>query len=175
MATGSRRPRGRRAGVRALAAVAWTTLAAGLAAAQGTDADALAPRAELIVRATCTGASARWDPAQRLVVTDVTLAVDEVVAGRAPATLRLAEPGGVLPERNFGMLVPHAARFVPGEESVLLLARDAGGRLRVLGGVRGQMRVVRDRARGAPTVGGADWSAVRARLAAGAARGTGRR
>lgn len=171
-----RRRRGALCALRlALALGSVTTLGSFEASASEPAGEALAARAELIVRATCTRAEARWDAASGLVVTDATIAVHEIVAGSAPASLLLSEPGGVLRERNFGMLVPHAARFAPGEESILLLGRDRAGRLRVLGGDRGQLRVERLRPGGPALVDGEDWPRLRARLAALAASRAGRR
>lgn len=168
--------RARVASARALgiALAVAATLSSPPAIADAPDVGDLAASAEVILRGTCTRAEGRWDAASGLVVTDATIAVHEVVAGRAPALLAISEPGGVLPERNFGMVVPHAARFAPGEESVLLLARDRSGRLRVLGGSGGQLRVEREPAGGAARVRGEAWDALRAHLAARAGRGGGR-
>jgi hypothetical protein len=128
--------------------------------------DALAAASDTIVLGVCTRASARWDAQSRLVVTDATIAVREVVRGRSARTLTLTEPGGALPARNLGMVVPDGARFAAGEESLLFLAHDGAGRLRVVGGRRGQHRVERDAATGAVRAGARPWPELRERLRA---------
>ncbi len=122
----------------------------------------LAPYAEAIVRGTCRSARSRWDAARRLIVTDAEIAVAETLRGPTRRSLVVTEPGGALPERNLGMLVPDGPRFAPGEELLLFVARDARGDMRIVGGAAGRLDVTHDRVTGERRIGRTSLEELRA-------------
>jgi hypothetical protein len=104
-----------------------------------------------------------------MVVTDATFRVRDRVKGGARDEIVLREPGGELPERNLGMLVPHTPRFQAGEDALLFLAHDTSGSPRLVGGAAGRVRLRQHQ--GETHTGDLPWSMLRARLAERAARG----
>lgn len=72
--------------------------------------------------------------------TDSEIAVDDCLSGDCPATVHVVRRGG---ERDgVGLWVDGEAAPEPGTEVVVYLRSDTRGRLRVLGGVQGLLRVV---------------------------------
>jgi hypothetical protein len=126
---------------RASLAVAATLLAAAPANAAQLrllDLPELTRDAAVIVRGHVTAVAPAIDGE---LATEATLAIDECLAGpcRAPQ-LVIRRRGGERGGR--GLWVDGEAELAPGADVVLFLRRDAAGRLRVLGGVQGALRVI---------------------------------
>ncbi|MCA2981364.1 MAG: hypothetical protein INH41_02650 [Myxococcaceae bacterium] len=81
--------------------------------------DELVARAPLIVRGTVQRSVTSWDDAHRGIWTWTELTVREPLKGRAPATVLVKQPGGVVD--GVGQSVAGAARFEPSEDVVLFL------------------------------------------------------
>lgn len=89
------------------------------------------------------------------IVTLTEIEVEDVLAGDAPATVTVVEPGGEPGDTGVGMLVSGTARFEMGEEVVVFAeaarsayARHFPGTFRPLAMSQGKMRVIREE--GAP-------------------------
>lgn len=75
------------------------------------------------------GARSRWNEAHTKIVTDVTVRVSERLKGAGSDRLTLVQLGGVV--GNMRYTVPGSPAFTPGEESLLFVWRDSGGRAQV--------------------------------------------
>jgi hypothetical protein len=104
--------------------------------------DDLATRAESIVVATVADVTPRFNDAHTLIVSDVSLAVDETVAGASVSYLTVSEYGGRVGDVE--LVVPGLPRFELGERVVLFVCRDALGLARTCGASQGRLRVVED-------------------------------
>lgn len=103
----------------------------------------LADRADLVIRGRVVASAPSADGP---LATDSAVLVDECLAGACPIALVVRRRGG---ERDgLGLWVDGEAALAPGTEVVLYLRTDARGRLRVVGGVQGELRI--ERARGEP-------------------------
>jgi hypothetical protein len=77
--------------------------------------------------------------------------VEDVLAGDAPATITVVEPGGEPGDTGVGMVALGTAKFELGEEVVLFTERSRGGyrnhfpdSFRPMGMSQGKLRVIRE-------------------------------
>jgi hypothetical protein len=89
--------------------------------------EAMTRQSTLVVRATAHQSMAAWDEGETKIWTWTELTVTETLKGKAPRTLLVKQPGGVV--GDLGQHVSGVARFQPGEDCVLFLepAADEGG------------------------------------------------
>ena len=131
----------------ALAAPAW---------AQGTanalSFDQLVARAPLVVVATTTGRHADWEiyGSSRLIITTVTLQVEQTLKGSAPRTLSIEVMGGTLGDET--LHVSHVPEFKVGDRDVLFLNNAPHAVSPVVGSDQGRFRVITESATGTPRV-----------------------
>ena len=112
----------------------------GPAAAQ----ESLAHEASLVVVGTTGRPQSRWDETSKMIVTETVVDIDSVLKGDHKLSVVITTPGGVLPERNFGMIVPHMPQFTENEQ-VLLFLHTESGRTIVVGGEAGKFAIRRDK------------------------------
>lgn len=97
--------------------------------------------ADAVVQGRVVGLESFWSASGRIIVTEAVVAVDEVVAGEAPAQVRVRTFGGQVGDvtvEAHGFPV-----FEQGERVILFLARErSDGSLRVVGYQQGHYRVV---------------------------------
>src|SRR5207248_11679650 len=109
---------------------------------QMTDDD-LATQAVAVVLGRVTALQSHLDATHGRIFTDVTLAVDEVIAGPSlPPTVTLREPGG-----RIGTVlswIEGSPEFVRGERVLVYLAVSRDGTLRVLQLYQGKLSVMTD-------------------------------
>lgn len=98
---------------------------------------ALVETAELIVRGRVQAIHTFWRTDQRIIESDVTIAVAYKLLGAPSALVTIRTPGGYLAAEGIGMVSPHAATFAVGEE-VLLFAHQQAGGWRTVGGATGK-------------------------------------
>jgi hypothetical protein len=101
--------------------------------------EALARRADAVVRGAVQGVEASWAPDGRHVRTRVTLRRISTWRGAAPAVVVVDVPGGQV--GDVAQSVAGAPGFEPGEEVVVFLRATSPGRYRVLGLATGKFRV----------------------------------
>ena len=97
-----------------------------------------------IVRGHVASQETRWNETNTQIVTFTTIAVQQRMKGRAPATVVVEQPGGTV--GNIRSRVPGTVRFHPGEDYVLFLepARPNSSRHLVVGMMQGAYRIYRD-------------------------------
>src|SRR5262249_3534306 len=83
--------------------------------------------AHAIFLGTCETSVSRWDDATRTIFTDSTFAVTQYLKGDLGPRITLTEPGGVLPQMNLMMVIPHFPHFHAGEEVVVFVWTDLQG------------------------------------------------
>jgi hypothetical protein len=121
----------------AFAALGLFALRAGTRSAEeGPDTDLIAASHEIFV-GTCVETVSRYDPAWGTVVTDARFRVEGALKGSPGRSVTLTVPGGEIPERNLGVLVPEAPRFTLGERALVFVWIDRGGVRQVCGLGRG--------------------------------------
>ncbi|MCE7987950.1 MAG: hypothetical protein DYG89_42845 [Caldilinea sp. CFX5] len=98
---------------------------------------ALVGAAELIVRGHVQAIHSFWRADQRIIESDVTIAVAYKLLGNPQPTLIIRTVGGYLAAEGIGLVSPHAATFAVGEE-VLLFAYQSEGGWRTVGGATGK-------------------------------------
>jgi len=101
--------------------------------------EALARRADAVVRASVEGVEAAWAADGRHVRTRVTLRRISTWRGAAPDVVVVLVPGGRV--GDVAQSVAGAPVFDPGEEVVVFLRLASPGRFRVLGLATGKFRV----------------------------------
>lgn len=84
----------------------------------------LVDRSQLIVRATVSGATSRWNEDGSQIITLTTLRVTEYVKGSGPSTLTLRQLGGQV--GDVASRVAGDARFESGQEVFLFLRQGEG-------------------------------------------------
>lgn len=105
------------------------------------DVPALARGADAVVIGTVTRSRARQAEGGRI-LTDTELKVTEVLKGKAPATVVVMQPGGVV--GDVGQRVEGVAPFRPGEEVLVFLdARGNTDHFMVTGMIQGKFRIER--------------------------------
>jgi hypothetical protein len=102
--------------------------------------DDLASRAESIVVGTVADVTPRFNDARTLILSDVTVAVDETLAGAPVPYLTVTEYGGRVGDLE--LVVPGLPRFERGDRVVVFVCRDALGLPRTCGASQGRLRVV---------------------------------
>jgi hypothetical protein len=118
------------------------------------DWNAMVSSSHAIFLGTCTYYESRWDEAKRMIFTTSTFRVEKYLKGNLGPSIRITEPGGVLPENNLAMIVPHFPTFHQGEEVVVFVWTEPGGTHRVLGASEGKRTVRMDAATGRKMVQG---------------------
>jgi hypothetical protein len=98
-------------------------------------------QAHAIFLGTCETSVSRWDDATRTIFTDSTFAVAQYLKSDLGPSITLTEPGGVLPQMNLMMVVPHVPQFHIGEEVVVFVWTDPQGTHQVLGAAQGKYSV----------------------------------
>jgi MYXO-CTERM domain-containing protein len=138
-----RRRRQTRAGSRRIAIAAGLLVLAGVVSAgwaavgRYLPAEELARRADVVFQGTVQSRQAHW--AGRVIVTDVTVSVDECWAGRCGSSSRVVrELGGEVD--GVGMLAPEPSALPVGAQ-VVLFARDVRGALALVGGAQAVFRL----------------------------------
>lgn len=98
-------------------------------------------QADSVVQGSVVGIVPRWDDGGRLIVSDVRIAVSEVLVGAAPPLITVQTPGG-----EVGDIYVEAAgfpKFKRGEQVILFLGAPRGdGTRRVLGHQQGHYTIV---------------------------------
>lgn len=89
--------------------------------------------------------SSRWNAPRTLILTDVTVRVTRSLKGEQ-ARVVLTQPGGTVGDVR--TTVPGCPAFSVGEEALLFVWRDAGGRAQVTGLGQGKFEIHRDPASG---------------------------
>src|SRR5262245_29358141 len=120
------------AGLAASSAVASTILPVKL--------DELATRAESIVVGKVVEVTPRFNDARTLILSDVTVAVDETIAGASTSYLTVSEYGGRVGDVE--LVAPGLPQYRPGDRVVVFVCRDALGFARTCGATQGRLRVV---------------------------------
>ena len=103
-----------------------------------------------IVVATVEGVQPRWNESHSKIFTDVTVRVAQALKGGAADRITLTELGGEVGGVRY--TVPGCPVFTPGEEALLFVWRDTGGRAQVNGLAQGKFDIRRDPATGVATV-----------------------
>lgn len=101
---------------------------------------ALVATADLIVRGHVQAVHSFWRADQRIIESDVTIAVAYKLLGHPQQLITIRTPGGYLAAEGIGMVSAHAATFAVGEE-VLLFAVQQDGVWRTVGGATGKFLV----------------------------------
>lgn len=104
----------------------------------------LVDAAELIVRGRVQAIHSFWRADQRIIESDVTIAVAYKLLGSPQQTVTIRTPGGYLAVEGIGMVSPHAATFAVDEE-VIAFAYQHAGVWRTVGGATGKFLVVGDK------------------------------
>lgn len=105
----------------------------------------LVAAAEFIARGRVQAIHSFWRVDQRVIESDVTIAVAYKLLGNPAPTVTIRTAGGYLAADGIGMVSLHAATFAVGEE-VLLFAYQQDNVWRIVGGAAGKFLVVGDRA-----------------------------
>ncbi|MBX3015662.1 MAG: matrixin family metalloprotease [Caldilineaceae bacterium] len=103
----------------------------------------LVQTADLIVRGKVTAVHSFWRADQRMIESEVTLAVAYPLLGQAPSRLVIRTAGGYLAAAGLGMMSPHAATFAVDEE-VLVFAYRQVDQWQVVQGAAGKFSVQAD-------------------------------
>jgi hypothetical protein len=93
---------------------------------------------------------AHWNAAHTMIVTDVTIAVDQALKGSSTGSLTLTQVGGEVDGMRYS--VDGSPRFTSGEEVLIFAWRDPLGRPQVDGLGQGKFEIRRDPTTGARTV-----------------------
>lgn len=150
--------------VTGLVGFAWLTLVAPLPA-PGQDAltlDDLVGRAPTIVVTTVTARRADWEfyGNSRLIVTTVTLEVEQTLKGSAPRTLQVEVLGGTIGDET--QRLSHTPEFRVRDRDVLFLNGHPHAVSPLVGSDRGRFRVITESASGVARVVTAGYRPVRA-------------
>ena len=114
--------------------------------------DQLADRAATIVVSTVTNRQSEWenDGASRLIITKVTMAVEQTLKGSAPRTLVVEVLGGTIGEQT--LRVSHVPEFKVGDRDVLFLNNSVHAASPLVGSDQGRFRVMNEAATGTARV-----------------------
>jgi hypothetical protein len=115
--------------------------AAGATTLVAQDVAKLTANSDLVVRATVARASSRWAADRLRIVTLVELQVAETYQGAPASTVQVLQPGGVV--GDVGQSICGTASFSEGEEVVVFLEANPGGKFLVTGMAQGKFRVER--------------------------------
>lgn len=110
--------------------------------------DQLAGRAATIVVSTVTNRQAEWENygASRLIVTRVTLAIEQTLKGSPPRTLVVEVLGGTIGDQT--LHVSHVPAFKVGDRDVLFLNGALHAASPIVGSDQGRFRVMNEAATG---------------------------
>ena len=136
-----------------LAAVAvWATTLYAQDAPGAYSLDALITRAPLVVVSTVTDRRAEWEHygASRLIITKVTLEVEQTLKGSSPRTLTIDVMGGTIGDET--QRVSHTPEFRVGDRDVLFLNNAPRSVSPLVGSDQGRFRVMTDSATGVARV-----------------------
>ncbi len=101
----------------------------------------LVRQADAVVQGEVIGLQSSWTPSGRIIVTDATIAVDEVLVGNTSSTLTVRTFGGKV--GDYTVEAHGFPTFQMGERVILFVYLDPDdGTLRVLGYQQGHFRVV---------------------------------
>jgi hypothetical protein len=95
-----------------------------------------------IVYGTVISATSHWTENHSLIVTDVRMAVSEVLKGEAVDEVVFTQPGGAVGKLRVDC--DGAAAFLPGDEAIVFLDRNPRGQNHVVGLSQGRFDVVED-------------------------------
>lgn len=158
--------------VTGLVGFAWLTLVAPrpAPAQDALTLDDLVSRAPTIVVATVTARRADWESygASRLIITTVTLDVEQTLKGSAPRTLQIEVMGGTIGDET--QRVSHVPEFRVRERDVLFLNGHPHSASPLVGSDQGRFRVVNESASGVARVVTAGFQPLRSLAEIGAAR-----
>lgn len=103
--------------------------------------DELISRSDRVIQGEVVNVQSRWSQSGRVVVSDATVRVDEVLIGDSPQVVQVRTFGGRV--NDFVMETHGFPAFETGEKVLLYLYEEpSDGSLRVLGYQQGQFRVV---------------------------------
>jgi hypothetical protein len=100
----------------------------------------MASEAPLIVYGTVISSTSHWTENRSLIVTDVRVAVQDVLKGEAVSQVVVTQPGGTVGKMRVDC--DGAAAYIPGDEVVLFLDRGDRGQNHVVGLFQGRFDVV---------------------------------
>jgi hypothetical protein len=114
--------------------------------------DQLADRASTIVVSTVTSRRSEWEHygASRLIITKVTMEVEQTLKGSAPRTLVVEVLGGTIGEQT--LRVSHVPEFKVGDRDVLFLNGALHAASPIVGSDQGRFRVMNESATGTARV-----------------------
>lgn len=102
---------------------------------------ALVAQADAVVQGQVVQLDTFWSEDGRVILTEATVAIDEVLVGKAPTTVTVRTFGGKI--GDVGIEAHGFPKFEDGERVILFLSREpSDDSLRVLGYQEGQFRVV---------------------------------
>ncbi len=132
--------------------------------------DQLTDRAAAIVVSTVTSRKAEWEHygGSRLIVTKITLAVEEALKGASPRTLVVEVVGGTIGEET--LRVSDVPEFRVGDRDVLFLNSHPHSVSPLVGSDQGRFRVLNESASGTARILTAGFSPLRTVAEVGAAR-----
>jgi hypothetical protein len=102
----------------------------------------MATEAPSIIHGTVVATSSRWTENRSLIVTDIRIAVHEVIKGEDVTEIVITQPGGTV--GNLRVDADGAVTFKEGEETILFLDRSPRGITYVVGLSQGRFDVVDD-------------------------------
>lgn len=114
--------------------------------------DQMADRAATIVVSTVTSRQSEWEHygASRLIITKVTVAVEQTLKGSAPRTIVVEVLGGTIGEQT--LHVSHVPEFKVGDRDVLFLNGALHAASPLVGSDQGRFRVMNESATGTARV-----------------------
>ena len=101
---------------------------------------ALVQTSDLIIRGRVQTIHAFWRTDQRIIESNVTIAVAYTLLGDSSPQVTIRTVGGYLAAKEIGMVSPHAATFAVGEEVLLFAVQQEAG-WRTVGGATGKFLV----------------------------------
>jgi hypothetical protein len=99
----------------------------------------LARASDAVVRGRVAQVTARWTPDHLRIFSYAEIEPSSVLRGAAPGRVTVMTPGGVAD--GLGQRVDGMAVFTPGEEVVVFLSREVGGRYVVKGHAQGKFAI----------------------------------
>ena len=106
----------------------------------------LTKKSNSIVYGKCSGVKCKWNQAQDIIVTEVTIVPEGYVKGNLGGQVVVTVPGGRIGDIIYQ--VSEMPVFEPGEEVFAFIYRHPSGKNLVTGGFHGKMRIEKDKATG---------------------------
>lgn len=125
---------------KAIGLLLWAQVAMGSQAVR-LELGKMTSAADAIVLGKVERVQSRWTGDRRMIVTEITVRVAERWKGGQATEVTLLQPGGVVD--GIGQVISGMPRFEAGEEVVLFLESQGGGRFLVAGLAQGKYRVER--------------------------------